>query len=356
VALTGSGDLLSGAALLDQILADPALPAELRRSIAKQRQALADAMQPSVLEALAGWQSRVTLAARTGFDSNLLGSPNLDSLALTLSGQTLVLALDESYLARRGTYVRADAQLELQRSAADGSRWNAIASVRGRYSAAVPEAGSTQLDLLLERSAAKLDEMGTYINSTASVLESKAGMHYSVVGVAAGAAWRSSTPFACQARMGAEWQARNYLDNPVLSGRYSGLAGHWSCEHISGLQWLIGFRYGRDLAQDDARSGGDQQQASLRLTGFIPLLSTRSSGLLMDLEHSRQLDASGYSPIIDSGALRTASRRTVRLEYQHAMSRSAQWFIGAERVAQSSSLQLFQHDSWGAYSGLRAHW
>ena len=355
IALTGSGDMLSASALLDQLLADPGMPAALRPLIEQQRVALnqfsglSGAVDPS------RWQSRFTLATRVGYDSNLLGSPNLDSLALTLSGQTLVLQLDESYLARAGSYTRADAQFELQHRATDGSHWDAVASLRSRYSAAVAEAGSTQLDLLLDRSHTNPNSIGNYFNITASALESKAGMHYTAVGAAGGAAWRSSAALHCQARLGLEWQERNYLTNPVLSGHYSGAAGYLSCEQLSGLQWLVALKLGRDLAQDAARPGGDQHQASLRLTGFLPL-GKLSGGLLLDLEQSQQTDASGYSPIIDNGLIRSVSRRAARFEYQHPVAPAALWVLGAERVAQSSSVTLFQQDSWGAYSGLRVSW
>ena len=371
IALTGSGDMLSASALLDQLLADPGMPAALRPRIEQQKVALNQSSGLNGATNPSRWQSRFTLATRVGYDSNLMGSPNLDSLALTLSGQTLVLQLDESYLARRGSYTRADAQLDLQHRAADGSRWDAVASLRNRYSAAVAEAGSTQLDLLLDRSHSGQDTLANYFNITASALESKAGMRYTAVGASAGAAWRSGAAANCQARLGLEWQQRNYLTNTVLSGRYSGAVGYWSCDQPSGLQWLVGLKLGRDLAQDAVRPGGDQRQASLRLTGFLPLGSLpgvlavnaaralsalRRGGLLLDFEQNQQTDASGYSPIIDNGLTRSVLRRSARLEYQHPVAAAALWVLGAERVAQSSTLLLFQQHSWGAYSGLRLSW
>ena len=361
IALTGSGDITSAAALLEQMLSDPAMPATLRALIQQQKAALADVAAASRFASIAAssanaWQSRFTLAARVGYDSNLMGSPNLDSLALTLSGQTLVLALDESYLARGGSYTRADAQLELHRNAPDGSRWDAVASLRSRYSPTLAEAGSTQADLLLERSQSQPGAPGTYFNASASALESKAGLHYSAASLGAGAVWRGGAESACQARAGAEWQARNYLTNPVLSGRYSGLAGYWSCQQPTGLQWLLGLKTGRDAAQDPARPGGDQSQSSVRLAGFMPLAALGRRGLLLDFEQSQQTDASGYSPIIDDGGIRSVSRRAARLEYQQTLAVGAQWLLGLERVAQSSSLTLFQQDNWGVYSGLRVSW
>lgn len=372
IALTGSGDTLSATALIDNLLADSTLPTALRTLIERQQATLGALMavpEPS------GWQRRLTLAARVGYDSNLMGSPNLESLALTLSGQTLVLPLDASYLARAGGYARTDAQAELHHSAGDGTRWDAVASLRSRYSPVLPEAGSSQIDLLLERSHnpqapnAGASAVGSYFNLSGSSLEAKAGTHYSAVGPSGGATWRSAD--GCQARLGFEAQERNYLGNQVLSGRYRGVAGFWSCEQPSGVQWLFVLKAGRDAAQDAQRPGGDQRQASLRLTGFLPLNGLPGSlatdlapalanlsrgGLLLDFEQSQQADASGYSPIIDSGATRSVARRAARLEYQHPVSASAQWVLGAEWVAQTSNLPLFGQSSWGTYSGLRLSW
>ena len=361
IALTGSGDLASADALLAQLLADPALPSALRPLIEKQQAALGELARASGAAALAGikpggWQSRLTLAARVGYDSNLLGSPNLGSMALTLAGQTLVLALDDSYLARSGNYVRAEAQVDAQRSAADGSRWDAMASLRSRYSATVAEAGSSQLDLLLERSQGQDGGLGHYLNATGTVLESKAGMHYTATGLAGGLVWRASAAPACQARLGLEWQARNYLQNPVLSGRYGGTAAYLTCQTAAGPQWLLGLKTGHDQPQDELRAGGEQQQSSLRLSAYLPRLAPLPGGLLLDLEQSRQNDATGYSPIIENGLARSVARRSARLEYQLALSQATLWLLGAEKIAQSSTLELFQQDSWGAYSGLRVSW
>ena len=288
---------------------------------------------------------------------------------MTLSGQTLVLPLDTSYLARSGSYARADAQLDLQRNTADGARWAAVAALRSRVSPVVNDAGSNQIDLLLERSHSNPGAVANYVNISASGLQSQAGTRYQTQGIAGGwgSAWRSGGAASCQARLGAEWQDRQYFDNPVLSGHYTGLSAFWSCEPPTGGQWLLGFKAGRDAAQDAARPGGDQQQASLRLAAFLPLTSLRPAtspaltglwrgGIVLDLEHSQHQDAKGYSPILESGRTRTLSRNAARLEYQHPLSSTTQWLLGAEWVAQSSNLPLFRLDSRGAYTGVRLSW
>lgn len=351
IALTGSGDLSSANALINNLLLDPALPSHLRPLLHRQKATLTGAPAE-----LSGWQSRMTLASRVGFDSNLLGSPNLTSLALTMGSQTLVLPLDDSYQARGAGYIRTDAQAELQRKTPDGIRWDAVASLSSRNSQAVPEAGSTQIDFLLERSYNSPKGLGSYLSASATGLQTRSGTRHLVWGGAGGVSWFDAGAGGCQLRLGVEWQQRKDADTPVLLGHYAGGSVFWSCEQPTGAKWVIGLKAGRDAAQNAARPGGDQNLASLRLAGFLPLMGGWPGGILFDFEQNQLEDSVGYSPIIDSGRTRSLSRRAAHLEYQYPISRTVQWVLGAEWVAQASSLVLFRLDSWGSYTGARFSW
>lgn len=391
IALTGSGDVTSAQALLDNLLNDADLPAALRPLIARQKALLASGR---VLADPYAWQRRFTLASRIGYDSNLLGSPNLSSLALNLFGQTFVAQLDESYLARAASYARADAQLEFSRTAPDGARWDAVASLRARTSPSIATAGSTQVDLLLERNTIAPSQasisagasgsangngnsngtgIGSYINGTVSSLRSNAGTRFIAWGLGGGwgTAWHSASAGTCQSRAGMEFQERKYEDNEVLSGRYTGLSLSWSCESTTGAQLLLGFKTGYDQAQDASRPGDGQQQSSLRVGAYLPQASlmfatpslsllnvagTRRNGFLLDFEHSQQQDSRGYNDIIDSGRSRKISRSAARVEYQYFFSKALQGTLGAEWVGQTSNIELFRLSSRGVYSGLRASW
>ncbi len=395
IALAGSGDFVSAKAMIDNLLNDPDLPATLRPLIENQKILLAGS---NGTQELATFQTRISLATRFGYDSNLLGSPNLSSLALTLPGQTVVLPLDENYLARPAAYARADLQLELSRTTPQGVRWDAMASLRGRYSPAVHTAGNSQIDISIERSdftssrartaeTARPDSTtsqpgawniafpagGSYVNASASALRSNAGTRFSAFGLGGGwgGTWQTEASSACQARAGMELQDRNYLDNNVLSGRYKGLSLNWSCDYTNSAQLTFGFKAGRDHPSDSARPGGVQLQTSFKAAAFLPqtflhagtTVVTASSaaaptrnGFLMDLEFSRLNDLSGYSPIIDSGRSRSVTRIAARLEYQYFFSQSVKAFVGAEWVGQASNIALFGSSSRGGYSGLRKSW
>ena len=398
IALTGSGDVASARALIDNLLNDAALPADLRPLIARQKALLANG---GAVADPSAWEKRFTLSTRIGYDSNLLGSPNITSLpVVTPAGQTIVLPLDGNFLARPAGYVRADAQLELGRIAADGARWDAVASLRGRYSPALATAGSTQVDLLVERShftpnqapsqassvAAPANALpgasvpqfstgssGSYVNASASALNSNSGTRFAAAGLGGGwgNTWRTAASSNCQSRTGLELQERKYLDNEVLSGRYTGFSLNWSCENLHGVRLLLGIKAGRDQAPDASRPGGNQQQASVRVGAFLPqtLLNVAGplagvaspatgirNGLSLDFEHSQQQDSSIYSAFIDSERSRKISRTALRIEYQYTFSRSVQGVFGAEWVGQTSNIELFRLGSQGVYSGLRMGW
>ncbi len=386
IALTGSGDIASARALVDNLLADAALPADLRPLIERQKALLANGNGNGVSDP-SGWEKRFTLSTRIGYDTNLLGSPNITSLPLTLAGQTIILQLDGNYLARPAGYLRADAQLELGRIASDGARWDAVVSLRSRYSPVLAAAGSTQADMLVERShftpnqgepaapgnEANKGSSGNFFSASASMLNSNAGTRFVAAGVATGwgTSWGSTAASTCQARAGLELQERKYLDNEVLSGRYTGFSLNWSCENLQGARLLLGLRAGRDMAANASRPGAHQQQSSVRVGAFLPqahltpagsaasggsTAGVLRNGLSLDLEHSQQQDSNAYSPIIDSGRSRKMLRTTLRAEYQYTFSRSVQGVFGAEWVGQSSNIQLFRLSSQGVYSGLRVGW
>ena len=217
IALYGIGEGQSAQALLDALLADPSLPEHLRSALLKQK----EWQRTPVL------QTRFTLNARWGHDSNLLSAPNLSDLALTMPGQTVLLPLDPSYLAHAGQYYRTDAQFEMRRLEPNGTRWDFNASMHNRRSPQEALAGADQLDLMLERSMAPASvdpagasaSVGHYVNTAASVLETQLGTRYATLGLAGGAilAWNQGWAATCRTRIGMELQARDYENNNLLS-------------------------------------------------------------------------------------------------------------------------------------------
>ena len=373
IALAGTGDTPSALALLADLLAEPDLPPHLRASLLQQRTALASAAQPA-------WQTRLVATTRVGHDSNLSGAPNLGSLTLTIAGQPVLLPLDDTYQARAGAYARADLQLEARRQNPDGSQWNLLASLRTRQSPTVADTGTHTADMVLEHShyrplAGTPHATGYYASASAGLLQAQAGTRYQALGAGLGwgALWGSGWARDCQTRLGAEAQQRQHHTNSILSGQYLGAAAVIACESPTGAQWLASLRAGQDAARNPDRPGGHQQQTSLRLAGYLPLAgwapaatdpaasatpwaALRNGGLLVDVEASHYRDATGYSPLLQNGALRTLRRHTARVEYQFSVAKTLQWTLGAEWVQQRSSLDLFRLKSYSPYTALRTSW
>lgn len=349
IALAGSGDAASAFALMSSLLAEPDLPPSLRASL--QHHAPVDGP---------GWDMRTTASVRLGRDSNLRGAPNLSGLTLSIAGLPVLLPLDESYQARSGPYARADLQIDARRNNSDGSRWDILANLRARRSPSVSNTGATLADLVIERSHLRVQadgshEAGPYVALAASVLSAEAGTRYQSLGGGGGwsARWHDGWAQGCQGRLGGEYQQREHRSNAVLSGHYAGLSTSLSCDRPSGAYGLVSVRAGRDLAQDSARPGGDQNQASLRLAGYAPM---PRGGLLLDAEVSHYRDSTGYSPLLENGAIRSLNRQAWRVEYQHLVAPKLQWAWGFEWIRQSSSIALFGLQSRGPYAALRSSW
>jgi hypothetical protein len=350
IALAGMGEVDSARMLLEEILADPSLPPHLRPALERQRRSLAS---------VTDWQPRVLLGARIGHDSNLLGSPDLSFLTLTFPDQSVVLPLDEASRPKSGYYSRVDLQLEARKQTLSGAQIESFYSVRSRRSESVPEAKSEQADAVFDYSSypRRSNSSGFYATPSAAALRAGSGIRYNAYGLAAG--WGSSRWLAsCDGRVGLEVQERKYLNNDLLSGRYSGIVTSWSCDR-PGIQWLVNFKAGVDRARHDERAGGDQAQYSLRgamVVASVGPTHYKKGRLWLDLELNRSRDSSGYSPLLESGRLRVIERASGRIEYQYPLSNRLQWIAGIEAASQRSSLALFANRSWGPYLSLRGAW
>ena len=368
VALAGIGDNRAAEALLDSLLADTTMPVNLRRALEQQR-----ALQNTPV-----LQTRWTLNARWGYDSNLLSAPNLTGLTLTgLPGGDIRWDTEGALLPHAGQYYRTDAQFELRRLEPNGARWDLTASLRNRHSRVEPLAGANQLDLALERSkppagpsnGSGLASWGHYISVAGSALTARSGTQFASLSLSGGIAlaWHQGWAAACRTRVGVDLQARYYDNSRLLSGRYTGLMGSLSCEPPQGSQWLLGLKAGRDVADNPERSGGDQNQFSLRAAGFLPLSALTSlhktafealgqGAITADFETNYYQDSKGFSPFLESGRTRLMRRHSMRLEYQHPITRHSAVVMGLEATRQKSTIDLFQVQSAGPYMTFRTAW
>lgn len=350
ISLAGMGEVESARLLLEEVLTDPNLPPHLKPALQRQLRNLAS---------ITDWQARVMLGARAGYDSNLLGSPDLSTLTLTFPDQSVVLPLDEASRPKAGWYHRLDFQLEAGKRTRSGGQFESFLSLRTRRSGAVPEAKSQQADAVIDYSSyqRRNNSSGFYTGASASSLRAGSGIRYNAYGLSAGIG-SSRWLAACEARMGLELQERKYLNNDLLSGRYSGVAVSLSCD-AQAIQWLVSAKAGADRANHVERAGGDQSQYALRgalVVSSVGPARYKKGRIWLDIELNRSRDSSGYSALLESGRLRVIHRASSRIEYQYPLSNGIQWVAGAEWVSQHSNIALFANRSWGPYIALRSAW
>lgn len=358
IALAGSGDTLSALQLMAALLQRPGLPPEQRAALMAARARWAQAAHTPLR------QTRLQAGLRWGWDNNLLGAPNLSSLTLTFPSEVIQLPLDESNRPRPGTYLRTDARLDHTHLQPSGTRWDLGLALLHRRSPAVPEAGSHQAEAVLERSHPGAPQgtlwarTGHYLGASGAWLHTGSGSSYRSLGAAAGLQWQpqaASAARTCQSRLGLEAQQRSLHSNPLLSGRYWGLAAQWYCASLpQAPQWRVHLRTGQDRPLQPGRPGGAQHETALRATWSLP--HSPSATWLLDAELTHTRDATGYSPLLANNTPRRQSRAALRLEYQHTWPGGLQALAGLEAVAQHSNLPLFGLRSQGVYLGLRASW
>ena len=367
MALAQTGEVQAAVTLVDEILEQPDVPPLLLPDLQRQRAAWVNGQ----------WAGRSVIGLRLGRESNLLGSPGLTNLTVTLPDLAFQLPLDPSFQNQPGNYYAASFQTEWQRVALNGSYWELTGGLRRRDSPTTPLARTEQVDLAMERginfsttgavpgnAARRADFNGVYLAAGASNFNTGTNVRYRLVGGTIG--WLQQAPTGCRQRVGLEFQQRRYLNSTLLDGNYHGLAAQWVCDQSSGVQWQLGARWGQDRVSEPDRPGGDQQQRSVRGSAYLPVRSSllvlglqpetaswASGALLLDAELSWQKDEAAFSPLLGNGAVRSTRRTQLRLEYQHPLSRQWQLQVGWETIRQRSNLDLFLLRNRGLYLSVR---
>ncbi len=358
VALAGSGDLASAVELLAQLSTRPDVPAAQRRQlIAAQMRMAEQPLSRLALTAAPAWVARTSVAWRVGHDNNLLGSPRLNSLTLTLPTGDQTYAVDPVNQPRAGHYQRVDARLDVSHHPSGPRRTDVALALQERRNASTPESNNQQIEALIESLPA---QQGIWGNLSLAALRTDGGTRYHSTSLGSGWAWHV-TP-ECQTRLGAESQTRQLASNPVLSGRYTGVLWTWNCAptsatHTSRLpvQWWWSLRTGTDHPTQPTRPGGIQHTTALRA-------SARWAQWQAEAELTHSQDRTGYSPLLDNNRLRHSTRTLVRVEYHWPLAplfpalQGAFATTGIEGYVQQSNIRLFKVRSYNTYFSLRYQW
>ena len=334
-ALTGTGDIVAARALIAELKATPdLLPDVFAR--------LENVASPAFPLPIHFQRSNLTLSG--GHDSNLLSSPVIRGMELTLPGGRVPVTLSKENRPREGHFWRLDAhhQRWLDSPGTDRLWYLALTgSLRGtpgdreaRYGAVETRIENTPL------------QHGAYTRLSYLTAFNQDGNFYRQPAGEIG--WNfSRAPESDHLRLGFELQQRRYPDNTLLNARYQGGRFRYFAS-----DWWAEMRLGREIASNRERAGGDQHRANL-LLGRVFRYGPHQ--LRLDYEYESIHDQQGYSPLLENDRKRRTRKSFYRAEYLQRH-QNTDFFIGTEITRQEANLPLFVTRTNMVYLGVRQNW
>lgn len=357
VAFARLGQTQAARAMLAQVEQRSDLPPGLRAALARQQVALSQ--EPAATAMRNRWQ----LTLMGGHETNLNNAPAVNQLTLTLPNglgrQTLPLA--PSSLPRSGNAVLGTAQWQGVRPAGE-SLWVLQAEGRWRETHEA-STGFRQVDTAATwLQAPQADRQwigrvaGTWLEFGGHPLvRSLRGLaQYQLPALGGG---------TCRPALGAEVDSRRFPSSADLDGLYRGGVLSWICPgRKQGSEdptlFTVQLRAGRDRPDAAARAGGTQTRSELRAQWDTPL-PTPWRGVLgpgrasVQASYVRQVDSSGYSPLLEDNAIRETRRAALQVEASFALGGGLFAVGTAEAAAQRSNLPAFSGRQRSLYLGLR---
>lgn len=338
IALVGSGDEAAARQLLAQLRRAGALDAATRQQI--------DRLLTHPW--LAAARPHTSLGLFAGHDDNLLGSARQGPFDLTLPDGNLTVIPAADQQPRAGYFLRADLRIEGRLAAAARPiQYGLFVSQRV---APGQDADRLSWGMLLENQP--FGTAGGYLQVGHQQHAQQGATLYRQTHLGLGHALNANMAGrACQHRVGAEWQQRDYPQADRQDGRYLGLQAR---THCLGQALQLALRAGIDRPQHPDRPGGAQRHAALRLAHQTDLWRGKVHA---EAEWSWQQDAAGYSPLLENNRRRVLRRGGYRIEHRwHGAPGDWQPYISLEWLNQHANLPLFTLQNRVVSLGLVAQW
>lgn len=351
-ALFQRGQLFSALAMNQRIIERDDLPATLRPMLSERQQQWRSLTR----------QHTIRAEVQAGYDNNLNGAPTPSEITLTLSGEDVLLALDESYQAKAGPYMNARLSSGY-RELAPNSQQNWLFDVRGRISE--DEASDlVQLDGRYAFIKPSRDK-SWQVNGGLSHLMFGGKPLYTAAEAGAQIATQrvlsSCTPFA-----GAASQYQLFHNQSTLNAIESKLTVGLNCQRTSQassvdaglpesasgqsglsasrtwwqrMQWTPTFNVLHSEPIKDNRPGNRRTGWQINLDWRMPV----SAGTLSaQFSHTEMDDSDGYSPVLANNAKREIDRSYALIQYRLPVTSQTtlQWNAFWQR--QHSNLDLFK--------------
>lgn len=350
-ALLAVGDHRSARELLLQVDNRQDLSPGLRELLAKELAA----SDPDLL------RSRWLLSTAVGVDSNLNNAPSASELTLTFPQGSLTLPLLDSSRPHRGSAAFGMAQW--QGIKPQGSQlWLFQADLRARYTSEAAtryqqaDVAATWLQAqdAPQQWVARLGASQINFGGQQLLQSARGSMQRQ---------WRDggsgSAAMQCRPSAGIEVEGRKFPLSSNLDGNYTGAIAGVVCADVGETPSALAGQ----VINFQARTGADRPSAEERPGGKFTRTELRASWerafglykLNSDYGFSRQVDTSGYSPLLADNLVRKVIRHSLRAELAHPLGvRSyADWFVSAEINVQHSNLEAFRSRQSSFYSGIR---
>ena len=330
--LFAAGQLFPALQLNEALLARADLPASLRSTL---------------LEREARWRANtrqhgLQLDITGGYDNNLNGAPDAGDITLTLSGEPVLLSLNEDFRSRGG----ADSNLRLAsrlRTATPGGQRSWSNELRGRVS------DDKDSDLL------QLDSRYSVVNTTrrrsvqwegaATTLHFGGNALYSAAQTRL--RYQANNQRRCAPVVDLATQYQLFHSQDALDALESRATAGLSCVARSGRSAAVsryGFEFGylNNLALDSRRPGQDRDgwQATARFQR-----SLLRGELFAQASYTRLTDSDTYSPVLANGARRWQERSQLLIQHRTPISlgaRPALLLINFSHQDQASNIGLFE--------------
>lgn len=307
-----------------------------------QRDDLPEGLQPMLASRQRNWramtrQTSVQADVLLGYDSNLNGAPAPSQITLTLSGDSVVLPLNEEYRPKAGPYTN----LRLAgryRQLAPEHQHNFVAELRGRVS---EDADSDLLQLDTRYAFIKPGRQRSW--------QLVAGMSHLFFGgsplytaTELGGRYVPSFSRACRPYVSGATQHQLFHNQSTLSAVESKIGAGISCPLDNGMgrhQLTAEISALNNTPVNDGRPGGHRNGWQVSFDWQVQL---RNALISSQLNHTQLDDSRGYNPLLNDNAKRWVGRSYLLMQYRRPMGSSSDLLVNFYHQHQRSNLNLFR--------------
>lgn len=348
----GAAQIDYAQALFDQGQLFPAL--QINEQLL-QREDLPGNLQPDLANRQQNWQALTRQRSfqadlLAGYDNNLNGAPDSSQLALTLSGEPVLLEISPELRPVSGPYLNMRLAGRYRQLAAEHQH-NWTAGMQGRLS----EDSESDLLQLTTRYAFIRPGNGHSWQLSAASSHLFFGGSALFSGTEAGTRYQPQSESVCKPYYELTAQHQLYHQQSLLNAFESKASAGINCPlntSNGGQQISAEFSLLNNAALKSGRLGGDRDGWQFNLDWQYQL----PRGVLRaQVNHTRVDDRQGYSPLLANGAKRNQDRSSLLLQYREplpALGRNATLLINIYHQQQQSNISLFETIDTSAEIGL----